>query len=45
MLRRRERIGSAHVPTHPHDRDGELVRLRHQFGAGRFTACGRSFLS
>lgn len=40
VLRRRERIALMVLPT-PHDREGELVRLRHQFGAGRFTAVQR----
>lgn len=41
LLRRRGRIGLMVLPT-PHDREGELVRLRRRFGARRFTAVHRT---
>lgn len=40
LLRRRGHIALMVLPT-PHDREGELVQLRHQFGPRRFTAVHR----
>lgn len=41
FLHRRGRTALMVLPT-PHDREGELVRLRDQFGARRFTAVHRA---
>lgn len=41
LLRRRGRVALLALPT-PHDREGELVRLRRQLGASRFTAVHRT---
>jgi len=41
LLRRRGRVALMVLPT-PHDREGELVRLRHQLGSRRFTAVHRT---
>lgn len=41
VLRRAGRTSLMVLPT-PHDREGELVRLRGWFGAGRFTAVHRT---
>jgi len=41
LLRRRGRAALMVLPT-PHDREGELVRLRRQFGARRFGAIHRT---